>query len=122
MNTKYLGTTPIFIVNDLENTRDFYIDKLGFEISFEWGQPLIYLGVKRDDVEIHLNAASNSPLEAGKGCISIFTSEVDELYANCKRNGVETTIEPGDRDYGLRDFGVRDMDSNIINFVCNVGS
>lgn len=122
MNTKYLSTTPIFIVNNPEKARDFYVDKLGFEISFEWGEPLTYLGIKRNHVEIHLNSSTNSPQEAGKGTISIFTDEVDDLFENCKRNGVETIIEPADREYGLRDFGVKDLDGNIINFGCNISS
>ena len=122
MITKYICTTSIFIVNDLEKARDFYVDKLGFEVSFEWGEPLTYLGIKRNDVEIHLSSSSNSTQEPGKGTISIFTDEVDDLYENCKRKGVETTIEPADRDYGLRDFGVKDLDGNIINFGCNVSA
>lgn len=120
MDTKYLLSTPILIVSNPEVARDFYVEKLGFEISFEWGEPLTYLGIKRNDVEIHLNSAANAPHEAGKGTISILTDEVDALYANCKRNGVETTIAPADREYGLRDFGVKDIDGNIINFGCDV--
>ena len=65
MNTKYLCSTPILIVSDPEKARDFYVDKLGFEVSFEWGEPLTYLGIKRNDVEIHLNSSSNAPHEAG---------------------------------------------------------
>ncbi|HEX7028193.1 MAG TPA: VOC family protein [Gammaproteobacteria bacterium] len=120
MNTKYLAATSILIVNDPRTARDFYVNKLGFEVSFEWGEPLTYLGVKRNDVEIHLTSASNAQHEAGKAVISIFTDEVDDLYEYFKGNGVETTVEPGDREYGLRDFGVRDPDGNIINFGCDV--
>ena len=120
MITKYLSTTPIMTVNDLEKAKEFYVEKLGFEISFEWGEPLVYLGVRRNDVEIHLNSSTNSPHEAGKSSVCIFTDEVDDLYENFKRNGVETTIEPGDRDYGLRDFGAKDLDGNVINFGCEL--
>lgn len=118
--TKYLCTTPILIVNSPQEAKKFYLDKLGFEVSFECGDPLIYLGLKRNEVEIHLNAAANAAHEAGKGSISIFTDEVDELYQNLERNGVEITIAPADREYGLRDFGIRDLDGNIINFGCDV--
>lgn len=120
MITEFLSTTPIFIVNDPEKARDFYVEKLGFEVSFEWGVPITYLGIKRNDVEIHLNSSSNSTQQPGNGTISIFTDEVDNLYENYRSKGVETTIEPADRDYGLRDFGVTDLDGNIINFGCNV--
>lgn len=120
MNTKYLSSTPILIVNDPVKARNFYVDKLGFEVSFEWGKPINYLGIKRNDVEIHLNASSNSPKEAGKGIISIFTDEVDNLYKNFLEKNVEITIEPADREYGLRDFGIKDPDGNIIYFGCDI--
>jgi len=92
------------------------VKKLGFEVVFERGEPLTYLGIKRDSVEIHLNSEQNAPHEAGKSTISIFTDEVDHLYENCIRKGVEVTVEPGNRDYGLRDFGIKDVDGNVINF------
>lgn len=120
MNTKYLSITPILIVSDPEKAKDFYVKKLGFETTFEWGDPVVYLGIKRNNVEIHLNSVSNAPHEAGKSTISIFTDEVDHLYESCKRNGVETTIKPADRKYGLRDFGVKDLDGNVINFGCEI--
>lgn len=120
MNTRYLASTPILIVNDPKQARDFYVEKLGFDVSFEWGEPLVYLGVKRDNVEIHLTASSNARHEAGKSVISIFTDEVDNLYEYFRQNGVEITVTPADREYGLRDFGVKDPDGNVINFGCDI--
>jgi len=120
MNTKYLCSTPILIVRDPEKARDFYVEKLSFEVVFEWGDPLTYLGIKRDNVEIHLNSEKNAPHVAGKSTISIFTDEVDNLYENCIRKGVEVIAEPGDREYGLRDFGIKDTDGNVLNFGCDI--
>jgi len=120
MNTKYLSSTPILIVNDTVKARDFYVDKLGFEVSFEWGKPFTYLSIKQNNVEVHINSSSNSILEAGKGTISIFTDEVDNLYKNLVQKDVEIIIEPADREYGLRDFSIKDPDGNIINFGCDI--
>ncbi len=120
MNTKFLNSTPILIVTDLVKAKNFYVDKLGFDVSFEWGEPLTYLGVELNNVEIHLNASTNSPREAGQGIVSIFTDEVDNLYENLVSNNVEITIEPSDREYGLRDFGIKDLDGNIIYFGCDI--
>lgn len=60
MKTKYISSTPVLIVNDLVSAKNFFVDKLGFKVSFEWGEPLGYLGLHRDGVEIHLNSSSNS--------------------------------------------------------------
>ena len=120
MNTRFLSTTPILIVNDVVQARNFYFEKLGFEHSFQWGDPVVYAGVKRGEVEIHLNSAFNAQNEAGKGSVFILTNEVDQLCDQYMLRGVEIYIEPADRDYGLRDFGIRDPDGNIINFGCEI--
>jgi len=75
----------------------------------------IYLGLKRDNVEIHLNSTLDSPHEAGKSSISIFTNEVDELYKFCLKKGVDISIKLGDYPYGLRDFGLKEIDGGIMN-------
>ncbi len=93
---------------------------MGFQLSFEWGNPITYLGLQRDNVSIHLIASDTSRQKAGMGNISVITSEVDNYYSQCKRSGIEVIIEPADREYGLRDFGVKDIDGNIINFGCEV--
>ncbi|MEM7208284.1 MAG: glyoxalase superfamily protein [Pseudomonadota bacterium] len=120
MTTKFICSTPILIVNDAAKARDFYVNKLGFEVSFEWGEPPIYVGLHKDGVEIHLNSASNAPHEAGRGELSISTDEVDQLYEQCVQHGVEIMIAPGNREYGMRDFGIKDLDGNAINFGCEL--
>jgi len=120
MEAKYLSCIPIFTVKDPAKARDFYVDKLGFKVLFEWGSPITYLGLERNNVCVHLNSESNSRQEPGGGSISVITDEVDNLYAHCINQGVEITIAPDDRPYGLRDFGVKDVDGNIINFGCEV--
>jgi len=120
METKFECCIPILTVSDLVKSRDFYVNKLGFDLSFEWGDPITYLGLDRDSVSIHLIGKDISRQKEGTGKISIITNEVDSYYATCKQNGVEIFIEPTDQEYGLRDFGVKDLDGNIINFGCDI--
>lgn len=42
------------------------------------------------------------------------------LYEYFKQSGMEITVAPADREYGLRDFGVKDLDGNVINFGCDI--
>jgi len=120
MNTKFISSTPILIVDDIVSAKNFFLDKLGFEVSFEWGQPLGYLGLHKNGVDIHLNSSSNSSREAGKSTVSILTDEVDNLYKTFVEKGIEIIIKPADRNYGLRDFSIKDIDGNIINFGCEI--
>ena len=107
MGTKFECCIPIITVNDMTTSKEFYVEKLGFKLSFEWGSPVSYVGLERDEVSIHLIASSTSRQQAGTGNICIITNEVDNYFSQCKQRGVETIIEPADREYGLRDFGLR---------------
>jgi len=125
MNTDTNGTrfqccSPILSVNNLLRSRDFYVKKLGFKVSFEWGNPPSYIGIERDDVTLHLSDAKQSKHDSGKCNINIVTNEVDRYFSRCQQLGVDIIIEPTDREYGMRDFGIKDIDGNILNFGCEV--
>ncbi len=58
MNIKLGTVTPILRIFDIVKARSFYLDYLGFRVSFEHrfdpGAPL-YLGIVRDICELHLS-------------------------------------------------------------------
>ena len=118
--TRFLCCSPILSVNNLLRSRDFYVKKLGFKVSFEWGNPPSYIGIERDDVTLHLSDAKQSKHDSGKSNINIVTNEVDRYFSRCQQHGVDIVIEPADREYGMRDFGIKDIDGNILNFGCEV--
>ena len=120
MNTQFKSCIPIITVRNLQQAKEFYTTTLGFKVSFEVGNPLSYLGLFRNEVEIHLNDDSASRQAAGTGNISILTNEVDNYYTYCVQQGVTILITPDNRDYGLRDFGIRDPDGNVLNFACDL--
>jgi len=120
METKFECCIPILTVENLEQSRDFYVNTLGFNLSFEWGNPITYLGLDRESVSIHLIGKDISRQNPGTGKISIITNEVDNYFELCKQNGADIVVEPADQEYGLRDFGVKDLDGNIINFGCDI--
>jgi catechol 2,3-dioxygenase-like lactoylglutathione lyase family enzyme len=114
--SRFMCCIPILTVRDLSQSRDFFVGKLGFDLDFEWGSPVSYIGLRRDDVVIHAITAPTSWQEPGTANISIMISEVDAYHAHCRKQGVEILVEPDDRSYRLRDFSVKDPDGNIINF------
>ena len=54
METKFRGLTPVVTVNDISRSVEFYVNALGFELGFIYGEPISYAGLHRDKVEIHL--------------------------------------------------------------------
>jgi uncharacterized glyoxalase superfamily protein PhnB len=106
----------LFVVQDVLRSVEHYRDVLGFRVEFTYGEPTFYAGVERDNVAIHLQAASETKRQPGHGAINVFVTGVDALYQELKSRGARTTEEPADRPYGMRDFDIVDLDGNQLSF------
>ncbi len=106
----------LFVVQDVLRSVGHYRDVLGFRVEFTYGEPTFYAGVERDNVAIHLQAASETKRQPGHGAINVFVTGVDPLYQELKARGARTTEEPADRPYGMRDFDIVDLDGNQLCF------
>ncbi len=104
---------PTLTVSDIAAAVEFYQGKLGFALSFTWGDPPSMAGVVLDRVQVFLTKGRPNP----EGCSVYFVvGDADELYEHHRAGGVEI-IEPiGDRDYAMRDYSVRDRDGNRLDF------
>ena len=103
-------------VADQDAAKAFYIDKLGFQEEFLYGEPTFYAGLERDSITIHLQAASVTKRQPGQGALNVFVTDVDALYEELKARGAKALGVPKDHDYGMRDFTVEDLDGNHLNF------
>ena len=70
----------LFVVQDVLRSVEHYRDVLGFRVEFRYGDPTFYAGVERDNVAIHLQAASETKRQPGQGAINVFVTGVDALY------------------------------------------
>jgi catechol 2,3-dioxygenase-like lactoylglutathione lyase family enzyme len=106
------GHATVLHVKDMATALAFYRDRLGFAVTFTWGEPR-YVCLCLDDAAIHLN--SYVP-PAGPSHVCIFCEGIDALYAQLMARGV-TIVEPiGDRAYGMRDFAITDPDGHRLEF------
>lgn len=110
------SSTAVMTVKDVLQSRDYYRDRLGFDIAFEYGKPTFYIGLCSGKVDLHLVAAGHTPRQPGHGAVSIIVDDVDALYADLVKRGAKVIKAPQDYDYGLRDFDVADLDGNMIFF------
>jgi catechol 2,3-dioxygenase-like lactoylglutathione lyase family enzyme len=106
----------LFVVQDVLRSVEHYRDVLGFRVEFTYGEPTFYAGVDRDNVAIHLQAASETKRQPGHGAINVFVTGVDALYEELRSRGARRLEEPADRPYGMRDFDVNDLDGNQLCF------
>jgi catechol 2,3-dioxygenase-like lactoylglutathione lyase family enzyme len=110
------GSATVFVVSDITAGLAYYRDVLGFEVTFEYGEPLSYACLCRDEVALHLLASSSTKRLPGHGAICIFVRDVDQIYAEVSARGARLLNQPEDRDYGMRDFDVVDADGNQLTF------
>ena len=109
-------STAVFTVTDVVASLAYYRDQLGFEVAFEYGTPIFYVGLCSGTVALHLTAKSHSPRLPGQGAVSISVEDVDALHADLVGRGARIVREPKNQAYGLRDFDVADLDGNMIFF------
>lgn len=111
-----VGSATVFVVSDIEASLAYYRDVLGFQVTFEYGPPLSYACLCRDEVALHLFAAARTKRLPGQGGLCIFVRDVDRLYTELSGRGARLLNRPEDRDYGMRDFDVVDADGNQVTF------
>lgn len=111
---------PVFRVADLDRALAFYVDKLGFTVTFNFED--LYAGIERDGCAIHLKAdeplprdddelARNDHLDA---CVIV--ADAAALAQSFAAAGVEFMVPLRAMLYG-REFYLRDPDGYILGFV-----
>ena len=102
---------PIVSTTKMRETRSFYLDQLGLQISFDHE---MYLGVragKAGSCELgFMQPDAEHPEEfAGKGiCFAIVVDNADRECERLRQAGVTIVQEPADMPWGARAFAVVD--------------
>jgi len=100
-------------VPDVQQALAFYVDQLGFQLGWKWGQPLTHANVCRDSVALDLIAR---PAElCGTAMAYIEITGVDAYFLELQGRKVASS-ELADRAYGMRDFEVTDPFGNSLAF------
>jgi uncharacterized glyoxalase superfamily protein PhnB len=111
-----VGSATIFTVRDIAASIAHYRDMLGFDVTFQYGEPIYYACLCRDEVSLHLRAAREPSWIAGNSAICVFVEDVDALHAELAARGANIVKPPQDYAYGMRDFDVTDLDGNHLTF------
>ena len=110
---------PVLHVTSSAVAEEFYCVSLGFQQTFAYrpfgGPDPCYMGLTRDDVELHLSSFSGDGVAGG--VVFIGVRDVDELYKELTAKGVVIALEPTDQSWGNREMYVHDADNNSLRFV-----
>ena len=104
---------PILPTEDLAVAKAFYVDQLGFRVTFEASADghAGLLGLERGTIELTLD----SPME-GHGrdaCVSLQVDDVDAYYREWRAN-VSVLRAPRNEEWGARTFDLLDPSGNTI--------
>lgn len=112
-----IDASPGFTANDLERSRVFYRDVLGFTEGQRWERDGVLAGLELVAGKVTLMIGQDDwkkgrDRKKGEGFRIYLTTDqdVDALAARVKGHGVELEQEPGDRPWGMRDFSLVDPD------------
>lgn len=106
---------PVFAVRDLREAIDYYCDKLGFTVRWEWGEPPTRAGVSLSEVEIQLDVADMGA-PAGPSVVYCHMTGVEEYYIACCERGAAIAMELGSRPWGMKDFRAVNPSGNRLGF------
>jgi catechol 2,3-dioxygenase-like lactoylglutathione lyase family enzyme len=120
---RLLYSEPQLFASDIERSLRFYVDKLGFEIGFKYGDPVHYAQVVRDGARLNLRHADRTPFDpefrkiAGDAlAATIVVDGPDRLFAELVQQGADFHQPLRSESWGARTFIVRDPDGNLVCF------
>ena len=99
--------------DDLAVAKEFYVDKLGFQVQYEAtedGRNGI-MGLERGTIELTIDCPMDG--HGRNACASLRVNSADALYAEW-REKVEMKRPPMNEEWGGRTFGVQDPFGNSI--------
>jgi uncharacterized glyoxalase superfamily protein PhnB len=118
---------PILNVSDIQESFSWF-EKLGWSESWHWGEPPTFASVRSFHFEIFLCQHCQGgrmprplpqvePFDSSEAnnrgvWISIFVDDVDEVHRRCVDRGIEITMAPNDREWGVREMHVRHPDGH----------
>ena len=101
-------------VADMARACDFYVGPMGFSKTFENGEPVGFVILKRDAAELHLTLQRNHR-PAPFTVAHMLVEDIDALHAIIRARGLRIVKGLRDKDCGLRAFVFEDPDGNRID-------
>jgi catechol 2,3-dioxygenase-like lactoylglutathione lyase family enzyme len=117
--------SPVFLVDDVVATAEYYRDKLGFHYDRVFGEPPAFCMVRRGGAQIMLSqppgigAMRPNRVADPAGEVwdaYVYVDDADALCEEYRHNGVTIVREPCDQPYHSRDFEIEDWNGYRLCF------
>ncbi len=98
---------------DIRETQRVLVEELGFAVTFEWGEPLDFCGVRLGSSELFLSRGEQG---AEGTWVMIFVDDVDAYRASIRAEVATVHREPTDEPWNVRECVVSIPDGHVIRF------
>lgn len=121
----FIAAAAVLLVQDIQASIEFYVDQLGFELSWFEDRTKDYAILSRNEVGLHLAQAAEGQqqpsLQNLSTCqpadVNFEIRSADELWQEYSEKEVQGLRNPPEnREYGVRDFSILDPDGYQIRF------
>lgn len=92
-------------------TRDFFVDLLGFDVAMDLGWVMTVTSPSNPSVQVTI-VANDDPSAPG---MSVEVADVDEIHATAVERGYEIVYSLRDEDWGVRRFMLREPSGTVVN-------
>ncbi len=120
---KIIGSAPILLVDDVQQSAGYYRDKLGFTYDRFWGDPPCFCMPRRDGHIVMLSQVDDPKyivphykVIPNMWNVYFWVDNVEAVYAELKDRGATIDYELGIKEYGVKEFGVQDLDGYDVAF------
>ncbi|HEY5438602.1 MAG TPA: VOC family protein [Acidimicrobiales bacterium] len=113
---------PVLFIRDLQQSKTFYVDVLGFtsvheddtSVAIMMGEDMVLLVTVASATDMLMGETPDSPRgQKPSGMFNLFVDNVDAEYDRLSMDGVEFIIAPMDRYWGRRTAHFKDPDGFI---------
>jgi catechol 2,3-dioxygenase-like lactoylglutathione lyase family enzyme len=94
-------------------TRDFFVELLGFEVAMDLGWIVTVASPTNPAVQVNI-IGNDDPSAPG---ISVGVDDVDAVHASAVEHGFEIAYPLRDEDWGVRRFMLREPSGTLVNVV-----
>jgi catechol 2,3-dioxygenase-like lactoylglutathione lyase family enzyme len=94
-------------------TRDFFVDLLGFEVAMDLGWVVTVASPTTPSAQVTI--VGNDDMAAPG--VSVEVADVDVVYARAVERGLEIAYPLRDEDWGVRRFMLREPSGTLVNVV-----
>ena len=101
-------------VKNVDRALAFYVDLLGFRKTFENGDPVGFIILKKDAAEIHITKSPNHQAST-QNVAHLLVEDAEALYQHLEANEVRIVKGIRDANFGLKTFVMADPDGNRID-------